>query len=70
MAGEAIIHLRKIDEEEIDVFYVCGDEPEAIDILPGTVHNITNVGSDVMHLIIWCNESFNPSDPDTNAERV
>ena len=69
-SGSARIRLRHVDEDHIWVIDVDQDELMAVDIPPKYVHNITNIGGDTMHLILWCNESYDPLDPDTKSERV
>ena len=68
--GEAVIRLRKLGTDQVKAIRVSGDSPVSIEIPSHTVHNITNTGNNVMHLIIWCSERFNVNAPDTNAERV
>ena len=70
VSGYAIIRLRHIDSNVVHMYGVNGDNPTAIDIKPWHVHNITNVGESTMRLVIYCNEPYDPNDPDTINERV
>lgn len=71
VSGHGLIQERKIDSDEIIEFEVSGDKIEAIHMLPGYTHNIINL-SDTQDLItvMWANEQFDPSHPDTFGEKV
>ena len=71
VSGKGLIQLRKIDSEEVLNFEVSGDKIEAVHMLPGYTHNIINL-SDTEDLVtlMWANESFDPSRPDTYFEPV
>lgn len=71
VAGHGLIQERKIDSDEVIEFEVSGDKIEAIHMLPGYTHNIINL-SDTEDLVtvMWANESFDPSKPDTYFEPV
>lgn len=71
VSGRALIQERKIDTDEVIEFEVSGDKIEAVHMLPGYTHNIINL-SDTENLItlMWANELFNPSNPDTFYEKV
>lgn len=71
VSGHGLIQERKIDSGEIIEFEVSGDKIEAIHMLPGYTHNIINL-SDTQDLItvMWANEQFDPSHPDTFGEKV
>ena len=68
--GEALIELRDIFSKEIIQYNVKGSELEIVEMIPGYTHNIKNIGDDEMVLLIWANENFNPSAPDTNYLEV
>jgi len=65
VSGRGIISLRRPDGKEIIKYYVSGDKPEVVDIPPGYTHSIQNVGDTDLVTIIWSNECFDPSKPDT-----
>ncbi len=71
VAGHALIQQRKIGTDEVIEFNVSGDKIEAVHMLPGYTHNIINT-SDTEKLItvMWANEQFDPSHPDTFFEIV
>ena len=69
--GHALIQERKIGSDEVMEFDVNGDNIQAVHMLPGYTHNIINL-SDTEDLVtvMYCNECFNPSHPDTFHEKV
>jgi len=68
--GEAVLRLRPRKSSEVREYQVSGAEPCVVEIPIGYVHNITNVGSGLMVLLVWVNELFDPDDPDTFFEEV
>ena len=71
VSGDALIQQRKIGTEEILEFTVSGEKIEAVHMLPGYTHNITNLSkTQDLVTIMWANESFDPSKPDTFFEKV
>lgn len=71
VAGHGLIQQRKIGTEEVIEFEVSGDKIQAIHMLPGYTHNIINL-SDTENLVtvMWANEQFDPTHPDTFGENV
>lgn len=77
VSGEGLIQERKIGLDEkgkpypVMEFKVSGEEMKAIYMLPGYTHNIINL-SETKDLItlIWANELFDSSHPDTFYEPV
>ena len=71
VSGHGLIQERKIGSDEIIEFEVSGENIEAIHMLPGYTHNIINL-SDTEDLVtvMWANESFDPTHPDTFFEKV
>ena len=71
VAGHGLIQERKIGTDEILEFEVSGDNIEAVHMLPGYTHNIINLSeTDNLVTVMWANEQFDPSHPDTFAEIV
>ncbi|HLD28624.1 MAG TPA: hypothetical protein VJB67_03335 [Patescibacteria group bacterium] len=70
ISGKAELKQRNRETGEIIKHIFDGENPEVVDILLNHTHNIKNIGDDVMYLLIWANEIFNPDDPDTYAEEV
>ena len=71
VAGHGLIQERKIGTDEIIEFEVDGNNIQCIHMLPGYTHNIINL-SDTENLVtvMYCNEIFNPNNPDTFYETV
>ena len=71
VSGHGLIQERKIGSDEVLNFEVSGEKIEAIHMLPGYTHNIINL-SDTEDLVtlMWANECFDPSKPDTFGEVV
>lgn len=71
VSGHGLIQERKIGSDEVLEFEVSGEKIECIHMLPGYTHNIINL-SDTQDLVtvMYCNEIFNPSHPDTYFETV
>jgi UDP-2-acetamido-2,6-beta-L-arabino-hexul-4-ose reductase len=44
-----------------------GGKPEIVETVPGWTHDITNIGNDEMIVMLWANEVFDRSRPDTFA---
>lgn len=70
VSGEGVIRFRKPDEVEIIEYFVSGEKLQVVDIPVGYTHNIENVGDTDLVTIMWVNEPFNPSQPDTFFEVV
>ena len=71
VSGHGLIQLRKEGSEEIWNYEVSGEKIQAVQMLPGYTHNIINL-SDTEDLVtvMYCNEIFNPSRPDTYYDPV
>lgn len=69
--GHGLIQLRKEGEEDVINFEVGGDKIQVVEMIPGYTHNIINL-SDTEDLVtlMWCNELFDPSHPDTYFDKV
>ena len=71
--GHGLIQQRNLNDPEGKVleWEVSGDKIEAVHMLPGYSHNIINL-SDTEDLVtvMYCNEVFNPNNPDTFFEKV
>ena len=66
VSGRGLIQMRKIGSDEVLGFEVSGEKLEAVHMLPGYTHNIINL-SDTEDLVtlMWANEQFDPTRPDT-----
>ena len=71
VAGHGMIQERKIGTDEVIEFEVSGDHIQCVHMLPGYTHNIINL-SDTENLVtvMYCNEIFDSSHPDTFFDPV
>jgi len=70
LSGEARIAFRHMASGERMEFLVNGEQPRIVTIPVGYTHNIENTGTGDMVLLIWANENFDRSRPDTFSEEV
>ena len=71
VSGHALIRERKIGTDEVMEFEVSGREIKAVHMLPGYTHNIINLSeTEDLVTVMWANEAFDPSRPDTYYELV
>ena len=71
VSGHGLIQQRRVGSNEVLNFEVTGENIEAVHMLPGYTHNIINL-SDTEDLVtvMYCNECFDPTHPDTYFEKV
>ena len=66
VSGHGLIQMRKIGSDEVLNYEVTGDKIQAIHMLPGYTHNIINLSeTENLVTVMWANEQFDPSHPDT-----
>ena len=71
VSGHGLIQERKIGTNEVLNFEVSGDKIEAVHMLPGYTHNIINLSeTENLVTVMWANEQFDKSHPDTFGEAV
>ena len=71
VAGRGLICERRIGSDEKIEFEVSGEKIEAVHMLPGYTHSITNLSdTDDLVTLMWANECFDPGYPDTFFEEV
>ncbi len=71
VSGHGLIQQRRIDSDEVLNFEVSGEKIEAVHMLPGYTHNIINLSdTDDLVTVMWANEQFDASRPDTYFEPV
>ncbi len=68
--GEALFRFRHLLTNELVELRTSGSAPQVVDTIPGWTHDITNVGSDEMVVMLWANENFDRQKPDTVARKV
>ncbi len=72
VSGIGVIRFRNVSEPNAKVieYFVSGEKIEVVDIPTGYTHNIENLGDTDMVTFMWCNECFDPSNPDTFFEEI
>lgn len=72
VSGVGLIQLRKVGKDErgddypVIEYRVSGRNIEVVEMIPGYTHNIINL-SETQDLVtvMWCNEKYDPQNPDT-----
>ena len=65
--GQARFKFRHMQTGQSHELATNGDKPEVVETVPGWTHDITNIGSDEMVVMLWANEVFDRTQPDTFA---
>lgn len=65
--GKALFKFKHVVSGEFYQLETHGDEPRIVETVPGWTHDITNIGDDEMVVMLWANEIFDRSKPDTYA---
>lgn len=68
--GRARFGFRNVLTDEIFTVETSGETPMVVETVPGWSHDITNIGDDMMLVMLWANELFDPQRPDTIAAKV
>lgn len=69
--GHGLIQMRKEGTDEVINYEVSGDKIQSVIMLPGYTHNIINLSeTEDLVTVMYCNEIFDPSHPDTYFDPV
>lgn len=68
--GNACFRFRHIVTNEYYELFTDGAVPEIVETVPGWTHDIVNVGDDEMLVMLWANEIFDRSRPDTYTSQT
>lgn len=63
--GTARFKFRNMLSGEYSELETNGDAPTIVETVPGWTHDITNIGQEEMIVMLWANEIFDRSKPDT-----
>lgn len=63
--GRAKFKFKDVQSGETHEIVINGDKAEVVETVPGWAHEIENIGSDEMVVVLWSNEIFDPENPDT-----
>jgi UDP-2-acetamido-2,6-beta-L-arabino-hexul-4-ose reductase len=70
LRGRARFAFRNIDTGDTHAVDVSGGRGRIVETAPGWTHNITNTGDEELVVMVWANEIFDQSRPDTFAMKV
>lgn len=65
--GQARFRFRHMQTGQMHELTTTGEKSEIVETVPGWTHDITNIGSDEMIVMLWANEVFDRARPDTFA---
>lgn len=65
--GQARFKFRHMQTGQEHELLTSGEKAEIVETVPGWTHDITNIGSDEMVVMLWANEVFDRARPDTFA---
>lgn len=68
--GTACFSFRNIRTGETHEMIARGGEARIVETVPGWTHNIANIGNDELIVMLWANEIFDRSRPDTHPMKV
>jgi len=68
--GKARFGFRHVISDERHEITTSGNKLKIVETAPGWSHDITNVGSEEMVVMLWASEIFDPDNPDTTAYKV
>jgi len=63
--GQARFKFRHMHTNESYELIISGEKGEIVETVPGWTHDITNIGTDEMIVLLWANEVFDRLQPDT-----
>lgn len=66
--GEALFKFRHVVTDEYFELKTNGDDSQVVETVPGWAHDITNIGTEEMIVLLWANEIFDRENPDTYAK--
>jgi len=68
--GEARFGFRHVVSDETHEIITTSKELKIVETVPGWSHDITNIGTENMIVMLWANEIFDPDNPDTITHKV
>ena len=70
LEGEALFKFKNLYDDTYFETIVSGDKLQIVESIPGWAHNIKNIGKNKLIVMLWANEIFDQSNPDTIAYEV
>lgn len=68
--GTALFRFRHVVTNEMLEIFTTADAPRIVESIPGWVHSVSNTGQEDLIVMLWANEVFDHSRPDTFACKV
>ena len=68
--GKARFGFRHVVSDETHEIITTSKELKIVETVPGWSHDITNIGTEDMIVMLWANEIFDPDNPDTITHKV
>ena len=68
--GKARFGFRHVVLDEMHEITTTSKELKIVETVPGWSHDITNIGTEDMIVMLWANEIFDPDNPDTITYKV
>jgi UDP-2-acetamido-2,6-beta-L-arabino-hexul-4-ose reductase len=68
--GKARFGFRHVASDETHEIITTSKELKIVETVPGWSHDITNIGTEDIIVMLWANEIFDPDNPDTMAHKV
>lgn len=65
LKGRACFRFRNLLNDETYRLESCESKPQIVETIPGWSHDITNVGKEELIVMLWANEVFDETNPDT-----
>ena len=65
--GQARFRFRHMQTGQTHELLTSDSKPEIVETVPGWTHDVTNIGTDEMIVMLWANEVFDRDRPDTIA---
>lgn len=70
LQGRARFGFRHVLTDQTYELVTTGEEARVVEAIPGWSHDITNIGDDIMIVMLWASEMFDRDKPDTVAAKV
>ena len=70
VSGKALFRFRNVLNGSNFSIETSSGSPEVVDTIPGWSHDITNIGDEVMIVLLWANELFDKNNPDTYPDKT
>lgn len=70
LTGEALFRFRDLSTSEYVEIHVSGAESMVVDTIPGWAHDITNIGTTELVVMLWANEVFDRKKSDTFMSQI